>query len=76
MVGAGANITAKFVGNLAHLAEALKTSVAGFHLPDSFDPNVVDLRTSTVTREGPPVVDREDSADPVPVVRKIRPVPR
>jgi twitching motility protein PilJ len=73
---AGANITAKFVGNLAHLAEALKTSVAGFHLPDSFDPNVVDLRTSTVTREGPPVVDREESADPVPDVRKFRPVPR
>ena len=73
---AGANTTAKSVGNLADLAEALKTSVAGFRLPDSFDPNVVDLRSGPVAREEPPVLERDSSASPVSDVRTFRPAPR
>ena len=46
---AGANTTAKSVGNLVQLAEALKTSVAGFHLPESVDPTVVDLHPGAAT---------------------------
>ena len=73
---AGANTTAKSVGNLADLAEALKTSVAGFRLPDSFDPNVVDLRSAPVVGAEPPVVKRESSTSPVSDVRTFRPAPR
>jgi twitching motility protein PilJ len=73
---AGANTTAKSVGNLADLAEALKTSVAGFRLPDSFDPNVVDLHTGTAASEEPREVKDEDSATPTSDVRTFRPAPR
>jgi twitching motility protein PilJ len=73
---AGANITAKSVGNLADLTQALKTSVAGFRLPDSFDPNVVALRTSTAASEEAPVAKREMPAGPVSDVRTFRPVSR
>jgi twitching motility protein PilJ len=73
---AGANTTAKSVGNLADLAEALKTSVAGFRLPDSFDPNVVDLHTGMAASEEPREVKDEDSATPTSDVRTFRPAPR
>ena len=73
---AGANTTAKSVGNLADLAEALKTSVAGFRLPDSFDPNVVDLRSGVTASEEPRVVKRESPEGPVSDVRTFRPAPR
>jgi twitching motility protein PilJ len=73
---AGANTTAKSVGNLADLAEALKTSVAGFRLPDSFDPNVVDLHTSAATSVEPRVVKRENSEDEASDIRTFRPAPR
>ncbi|MDX1433451.1 MAG: methyl-accepting chemotaxis protein [Gammaproteobacteria bacterium] len=39
----GANTTAKSVDNLVQLTEALKSSVAGFRLPESFDPTVVNI---------------------------------
>ncbi|MDX2312862.1 MAG: methyl-accepting chemotaxis protein [Gammaproteobacteria bacterium] len=73
---AGAITTAKSVGNLADLAEALKTSVAGFRLPDSFDPNVVDLRAVPAASEDQPASKRESSASPVSDVRTFRPAPR
>lgn len=73
---AGANTTAKSVGNLADLAEALKTSVAGFRLPDSFDPNVVDLRVGASASEEPRVEKREEPAQPKSDVRTFRPAPR
>ena len=73
---AGANTTAKSVGNLADLAEALKTSVAGFRLPESFDPNVVDFHASAVTGEQRRPAKSDDSAKPSSDVRNIRPVPR
>jgi twitching motility protein PilJ len=73
---AGAITTAKSVGNLADLAEALKTSVAGFRLPDSFDPNVVDLRAVPAASEDQPASKRESSASRVTDVRTFRPAPR
>lgn len=73
---AGANTTAKSVGNLADLAEALKTSVAGFRLPDSFDPNVVDLRVGASASEEPRAEKREEPAQPKSDVRTFRPAPR
>ena len=73
---AGAITTAKSVGNLADLAEALKTSVAGFRLPDSFDPNVVDLRAVPAASEDQPASKRESSASRVSDVRTFRPAPR
>jgi twitching motility protein PilJ len=73
---AGANTTAKSVGNLADLAEALKTSVAGFRLPDSFDPNVVDLRAGVAASEEPRVVKRKSPEGPVSDIRTFRPAPR
>jgi twitching motility protein PilJ len=73
---AGANTTAKSVGNLADLAEALKTSVAGFRLPDSFDPNVVDLRAGPTASAEPRVVKRESSEEPTSDIRTFRPAPR
>lgn len=73
---AGANTTAKSVGNLADLAEALKTSVAGFRLPDSFDPNVVDLRPGATANEEPRVPERESSEEPTSDIRSFRPAPR
>ncbi len=72
----GANTTAKSVGNLANLAEALKRSVAGFRLPDSFDPNVVDLRTGMAVSEQPRVTERKDSSEPASDIRTLRPAPR
>jgi twitching motility protein PilJ len=72
----GANTTAKSVGNLADLAEALKTSVAGFRLPDSFDPNVVDLHVGTASSEAPRAAEREDSDGSASDVRTFRPAPR
>ncbi len=73
---AGASATAKSVGKLADLAEALKTSVAGFRLPDSFDPNVVDLHVATTVSTAPREVEREESGDKAPDVRAFRPAPR
>lgn len=73
---AGANTTAKSVGDLADLAEALKTSVAGFRLPDSFDPNVVDLRPGATANEEPRVPERESSEEPTSDIRSFRPAPR
>ena len=73
---AGANTTAKSVGNLADLAEALKTSVAGFRLPDSFDPNVVDLRVGASASEESRAEKREEPAQPKSDVRTFRPAPR
>ncbi len=73
---AGANATAKSVGNLADLAEALKTSVAGFRLPDSFDPNVIDLHPSASASEEPRSVKREDSEERASDIRPFRPAPR
>ncbi len=73
---AGANTTAKSVGNLADLAEALKTSVAGFRLPDSFDPNVVDLRVGASASEEPRAEKREEPVQPKSDVRTFRPAPR
>ena len=73
---AGANTTAQSVGNLADLAEALKTSVAGFRLPDSFDPNVVDLHLGTAAREDAHVVVGEKSEGPISGIRRLRPAPR
>lgn len=73
---AGANTTAKSVGNLADLAEALKTSVAGFRLPDSFDPNVVDLHTGMAASEKSREAKGEDSGTPSSDVRTFRPAPR
>ncbi len=73
---AGASTTARSVGKLADLAEALRTSVAGFRLPDSFDPNVVDLYPSPSVREEPRDAKREDSEEQTPDVRTFRPVPR
>lgn len=73
---AGANTTAKSVGNLADLAEALKTSVAGFRLPDSFDPNVVDLRAGAPSGEKPHAVKRESTAAQTSDIRTFRPAPR
>jgi hypothetical protein len=64
---AGASTTATSVGKLADLAEALRTSVAGFRLPDSFDPNVVDLYPMPSIREEPraakPEVSEEQASD-------------
>jgi twitching motility protein PilJ len=73
---AGANITAKSVGNLADLAEALKTSVAGFRLPDSFDPNVVDLHTGRKADEEPRAARQESGAEKTSDIRTFRPAPR
>ncbi len=73
---AGANATAKSVGNLADLAEALKTSVAGFRLPDSFDPNVIDLHPSASASEEARSVKREDSEERASDIRPFRPAPR
>ena len=73
---AGANTTAKSVGNLADLAEALKTSVAGFRLPDSFDPNVVDLHPGVAASREPREIEQEDSEEPTSDVRPFRPAPR
>ncbi len=73
---AGANATAKSVGKLADLAEALKTSVAGFRLPDSFDPNVVDLHVATAVSTVPREAGREESGDKTPDIRAFRPAPR
>lgn len=73
---AGANTTAKSVGNLADLAEALKTSVAGFRLPESFDPNVVDFHASAVTSEPRRPAKRDEAGKSSSDVRNIRPVPR
>jgi len=73
---AGANTTAKSVGDLADLAEALKTSVAGFRLPDAFDPNVVDLRPGATAEEEPRVPERESSTEPTSDIRSFRPAPR
>jgi twitching motility protein PilJ len=73
---AGANIAAKSVGNLADLAEALKTSVAGFRLPDSFDPNVVDLRPVTSAGEETRAVEPDSDAKPTSDIRSFRPAPR
>ena len=73
---AGANTTAQSVGNLADLAEALKTSVAGFRLPDSFDPNVIDLHMETAAREDARVVVGEKSEGPISGIRHLRPAPR
>jgi len=73
---AGANTTAKSVGNLADLAEALKTSVAGFRLPDSFDPNVVGLHTGVAVDREPRAVEREPSDEQTPDIRTFRPTPR
>jgi twitching motility protein PilJ len=73
---AGANMTAKSVGNLADLAEALKTSVAGFRLPDSFDPNVVGLHSGAAPEREPRAEERGQSDEQSPNVRAIRPAPR
>jgi twitching motility protein PilJ len=73
---AGASTTAKSVGKLADLAEALRTSVAGFRLPDSFDPNVVDLYPTPSVREEPREAKREEPKEQVSDVRTFRPVPR
>jgi twitching motility protein PilJ len=73
---AGANTTARSVGKLANLAEALRTSVAGFRLPDSFDPNVVDLYPSASVREEPRAAKREKSEEQASEVRAFRPTPR
>jgi twitching motility protein PilJ len=73
---AGANTTAKSVGNLADLAEALKTSVAGFRLPESFDPNVVDLRSGTSSAEESRAVKQEGTEAQTSDVRTFRPAPR
>jgi twitching motility protein PilJ len=73
---AGASTTARSVGKLADLAEALRTSVAGFRLPDSFDPNVVDLYPSASVKEEPREAKREESEEQTPDVRTFRPVPR
>jgi hypothetical protein len=73
---AGANMTAKSVGNLADLAEALKTSVAGFRLPDSFDPNVVGLHTGAAVDRESRAVEREQTDEQTPVIRTFRPTPR
>lgn len=73
---AGANTTAKSVGNLANLAEALKTSVAGFRLPDSFDPNVVDLHPGIAANTKRRAVEHEESEEPKSDVRALRPAPR
>jgi len=73
---AGANTTAKSVGDLADLAEALKTSVAGFRLPDSFDPNVVDFHVSAATGEERRPAKRDNPEKSTSDVRNIRPVPR
>lgn len=73
---AGANTTAKSVGDLADLAEALKTSVAGFRLPETFDPNVVGLHTGTTVSRQPGAPERaQDEAQPANV-REFRPAPR
>jgi len=70
---AGANATAKSVGNLANLAEALKTSVAGFRLPDSFDPNVVDLHADAEPKEETPLAAHEELEQAGADIRKFRP---
>jgi len=49
----GANTTAKSVGILVQLAEALKTSVAGFRLPETAEATVVDLHTGAASRKTP-----------------------
>lgn len=73
---AGANATAKSVGNLANLAGALKTSVAGFRLPDSFDPNVVDLHAGAGASEETPLAAHEEPEGTASDIRKFRPAPR
>jgi twitching motility protein PilJ len=73
---AGASTAATSVGKLADLAEALRTSVAGFRLPDSFDPNVIDLYPTPSVREKPRAVEREESEEQASQVRTFRPAPR
>ena len=73
---AGANTTAKSVGNLANLSEALKTSVAGFRLPDSFDPNVVDLHAGIAENAKRRTLEDEDVEEPKSDIRTFRPAPR
>ncbi|MEE8285681.1 MAG: chemotaxis protein, partial [Gammaproteobacteria bacterium] len=73
---AGASTTATSVGKLADLAEALRTSVAGFRLPDSFDPNVVDLYPTPSVREEPRTAKREEPEEQASDVRTFRPAPR
>jgi twitching motility protein PilJ len=73
---AGASTTATSVGKLADLAEALRTSVAGFRLPDSFDPNVVDLYPTPSVKEEPRTAKREEPEEQASDVRTFRPAPR
>ncbi len=73
---AGASTTATSVGKLADLAEALRTSVAGFRLPDSFDPNVVDLYPTPSVREERRTAKREEPEEQASDVRTFRPAPR
>jgi len=73
---AGANTTAESVGNLADLADALKTSVAGFRLPDSFDPNVVDLHAGTGGGEEPRSIKQQNPEEQTSDIRTFRPAPR
>jgi twitching motility protein PilJ len=73
---AGANTTAKFAGKLANLAETLKASVAGFRLPDSFDPKVVELHSAMTVNEEPRVIKREESEERTSNICTFRPSPR
>jgi twitching motility protein PilJ len=69
---AGANTTAKSVGNLVQLAEALKTSVAGFNLPESADPTVVDLHAGSGAGEDARGVVRREGKGKATDIRILR----